>query len=95
MLDAAIEIYRRHGAGQWFIDPVEVDKVKTLAIAPRPVAYLDGLSAREVGALRLIARGLSSKEIGEAPVLSVRTVERHIANVYIKTNTHGLGPLAN
>jgi DNA-binding NarL/FixJ family response regulator len=44
---------------------------------------------REVEVLRLIAGGRSSREIGEELVLSVRTVERHIANIYIKTNTHG------
>lgn len=48
----------------------------------------DGLSPREVEVLRLIAHGLSSREIGEALVLSVRTVERHIANIYLKTDTH-------
>ena len=49
----------------------------------------DGLSAREVEVLRLIAAGKSSREVGEALVLSVRTVERHIANIYLKTDTHG------
>ena len=39
--------------------------------------------------LRLIAAGKSSREVGEALVLSVRTVERHIANIYLKTDTHG------
>ena len=38
---------------------------------------------------RLIVAGRSSREIGEDLVLSVRTVERHIANIYIKTDTHG------
>jgi pimeloyl-ACP methyl ester carboxylesterase/DNA-binding CsgD family transcriptional regulator len=48
-----------------------------------------GLSEREVDVLRLIVAGKSSREIGEALVLSVRTVERHIANIYTKTDTHG------
>jgi DNA-binding CsgD family transcriptional regulator len=58
------------------------------AEATRP-SYPDGLSPREAEVLRLIARGRSSKEIGEDLVLSTRTVERHIANIYIKTGTHG------
>jgi pimeloyl-ACP methyl ester carboxylesterase/DNA-binding CsgD family transcriptional regulator len=48
---------------------------------PRP----DGLTAREMEVLRLVASGRSSREIAEALVLSVRTVERHITNVYSKT----------
>ncbi len=88
-LDAAIEIYRRHGAGQPFIDRVEADRKRALGTAARPHAYPDSLTAREAEVLRLIAGGLSSKEIGQDLVLSVRTVERHIANIYIKTGTHG------
>jgi DNA-binding NarL/FixJ family response regulator len=52
--------------------------------APRP-SYPDCLSQREVEVLGLIAAGKSNREIAEALVLSVRTVERHIANIYGKT----------
>jgi pimeloyl-ACP methyl ester carboxylesterase/DNA-binding CsgD family transcriptional regulator len=48
---------------------------------PRP----DGLTAREMEVLRLVASGGSSRDIAEALVLSVRTVERHITNIYSKT----------
>jgi len=48
---------------------------------PRP----DGLTAREMEVLRLVASGCSSREISESLVLSVRTVERHITNIYSKT----------
>jgi DNA-binding CsgD family transcriptional regulator len=88
-LDAAIDIYRRHSAAQLLIDRVEADKKRVLGVAPLPPTHPDGLTEREVEVLRLIASGLSSKEIGDALVLSVRTVERHIANLYLKTNTHG------
>ena len=47
-------------------------------------AELAGLTARELEVLRLIARGRSNKEIGTQLVLSVRTVERHITNLYGK-----------
>jgi DNA-binding NarL/FixJ family response regulator len=55
----------------------------------RAIMGTDGLSPREVEILRLVAAGKSSREIGEDLVLSVRTVERHIANIYLKTETHG------
>jgi pimeloyl-ACP methyl ester carboxylesterase/DNA-binding CsgD family transcriptional regulator len=63
--------------------------------SPRSAAAADGLSPREVEVLRLVAAGRSSREIGEALVLSVRTVERHIANVYLKTETHGRAQVTN
>jgi len=48
-----------------------------------PVATF-GLSAREIDVLRLIANGGRNREIAEELFLSVRTVERHIANLYAK-----------
>jgi DNA-binding CsgD family transcriptional regulator len=48
----------------------------------------DGLSAREVEVLRLVAEGQSNRAIADELVLSIRTVERHIANIYAKTDTH-------
>lgn len=55
----------------------------------------DHLTPREAEVLRLIAAGKSGKEIGAELVLSVRTVERHIANIYVKTNLHGRVQVAN
>ena len=54
-----------------------------------PNARVGGLSAREAEVLRLVARGLSNGEIARELVLSVRTVERHVANVYLKIDASG------
>jgi non-specific serine/threonine protein kinase len=56
---------------------------------PTPIAdqregRADGLSAREAQILHLVAAGRSNREIAEALVLSVRTVETHVARVYGK-----------
>jgi DNA-binding CsgD family transcriptional regulator len=53
-----------------------------------PVAYPDGLTAREVDVLREVAAGRSNKEIAEALSISGRTVDRHIANLYMKIDAH-------
>ena len=49
--------------------------------------YPGGLTQREVEVLCLVASGMSSAEIAAELVLSRRTVERHISNIYHKTNT--------
>jgi LuxR family transcriptional regulator, maltose regulon positive regulatory protein len=54
-----------------------------------PEARAGGLSAREAEVLRLVARGLGNADIARELVLSVRTVERHVANVYLKIGASG------
>jgi DNA-binding CsgD family transcriptional regulator len=63
--------------------------------APESTPPAGGLTEREVEVLRLVAAGKSSREIGDELVLSVRTVERHIANIYLKTETHGRAQVTN
>ncbi|MDZ7801804.1 MAG: LuxR C-terminal-related transcriptional regulator [Trueperaceae bacterium] len=43
-----------------------------------------GLTARELEVLRLVAAGHSNKRIAGQLDLSVRTIERHLANVFAK-----------
>lgn len=51
--------------------------------------YPDDLTGREVEVLRLIAAGKSNQEIAQGLVLSLRTVERHISNIYQKIGATG------
>ncbi|MGD9890243.1 MAG: helix-turn-helix transcriptional regulator [Dehalococcoidia bacterium] len=55
----------------------------------RPAGGPDGLTEREVEVLRLVASGHTNREVADTLVLSVRTVERHIAHIYAKTNARG------
>jgi pimeloyl-ACP methyl ester carboxylesterase/DNA-binding CsgD family transcriptional regulator len=62
-----------------------------LSEAPPDSAMLSSaqLTPRESEILRLIARGCSNQQIADELVLSVRTVERHITNLYAKIGAHG------
>jgi ATP/maltotriose-dependent transcriptional regulator MalT len=53
------------------------------------VPQAHGLTAREVEVLRLLASGLSNQEIADRLVLSIRTVQRHVENIYAKTGARG------
>jgi len=46
--------------------------------------YPFGLTEREALVLRLLVEGKSNRELAEALVVSQKTVERHLANIYAK-----------
>ncbi|HEU4979694.1 MAG TPA: alpha/beta fold hydrolase [Solirubrobacterales bacterium] len=54
-----------------------------------PAMDLNELSPRELEVLEQVAAGLSNEEIAERLFLSVRTVERHLSNVYAKLRVSG------
>ena len=54
-----------------------------------PIASLslpDELSAREAQILRLVARGLTNREIGSTLFISEHTAAKHISNILTKTD---------
>lgn len=55
------------------------------APAPAPLPEAVPLTERELEILVLVARGLSNREMAEQLVLSPRTIERHLENLYRKT----------
>jgi DNA-binding NarL/FixJ family response regulator len=55
----------------------------------RPAVDLSGLSARELEVLECVAAGMTNAAIAERLSLSVRTVERHLSNVYAKLRVSG------
>ena len=69
-------------------------RIAVLAGTPRahsatPDTALDvGLTKREYEVLVLLAAGGTNTTVADALSLSLRTVERHIANLYAKTSTH-------
>jgi non-specific serine/threonine protein kinase len=65
----------------------EQDAPGQAASAAPPLAV--ALSRREREVLRLLADGRTNREIAEALVLSIRTVESHVFNTYAKIGARG------
>lgn len=76
--DKAVDAFRALGA------PAEARRA-ALVLEARPA----GLTPREVEVVRLVAQGSSNEQIAERLYLSVRTVERHLSNVYRKVGVEG------
>jgi putative nucleotidyltransferase with HDIG domain len=82
---AARELAAQGRAG--VLDPDAVSAVLAAAghvsAGPRPSRPAD-LTERQVEVLRLVARGLSNPEIARSLVISRRTAERHVQDIYAK-----------
>ncbi len=92
LLDAALQQFRTLGMEAWLKRTLEQQEQLALRRHPTSSAkqvYPDNLTAREVEVLRLLAEGKTNKEIAVALVVSVPTVQRHIANIYSKIGAHG------
>ncbi len=65
--------------------PTPAPTVPSSTPPAKPVAtYPDGLTAREVEVLRLLARGLTDAQIAEQLVIAPRTVNNHLTSIYSK-----------
>ena len=82
--EAAVRLRADADAGR--LDPDAVEAVLAAAghRASRRHSRPAGLSPREIEILRLVARGLSSREIADALVLSTKTVRNHTEHIYAK-----------
>jgi len=51
-----------------------------------PKEFYDGLTAREIEILRLLASGMANKQIAYRLKISEKTVRNHVSNMYEKLN---------
>ncbi len=83
--------------GAYFSDEVRTRIVVDASgakLAQKSKSRASTLTAREVEVLRYVARGLSKKEIAATMHLSVKTVDRHCANLMTKLDIHDRVDLA-
>lgn len=87
--------------GRTYLDPDIQQRLVTDAVsrhagaAPEhmadPATLPQGLTARELEVLQLIARGMSNSEIARTLVLSTATVKTHINHIFAKTGVRDRG----
>jgi HD-GYP domain-containing protein (c-di-GMP phosphodiesterase class II)/DNA-binding CsgD family transcriptional regulator len=85
--EAAVELREEVRAGRLEADAVDA----VLAVAGHDVGrrrdWPAGLTTREIDVLRLLARGLSSKQIATQLVITQKTARNHIEHIYAKIDT--------
>ena len=88
--DAVRQLRAAEALAAEIANPQRLAEVRAaLAETGEAVALPDGLTARQAEVLRLLASGLSNKEIAGQLYLSPATVERHLATVYRKLGVTG------
>jgi DNA-binding NarL/FixJ family response regulator len=73
--------------GESALDPAVAQKVVQQLTSGRPLggqSAVEALTEREIEVLRLAAKGLTNKAIGQELGISDRTVQGHLANIYGK-----------
>jgi len=81
--DDLIDAVRAVHEGKSVLDPVLARRV-LLDLGTPPAATMEALSEREMAVLRLAAQGLTNKAIGVTLDISDRTVQGHLAKIYMK-----------
>ena len=84
ILDEAVSIATELGMIP-LMDKADALQEQLAAVPVTSPAYPDGLTAREVEVLRLVAAGKSNQDIADALVITLRTAGNHVANILNKT----------
>jgi DNA-binding NarL/FixJ family response regulator len=93
-----LEAVRRTAAGEPVFTPglagLVLGEYRRMADAPAEGAEPPRLTERETDVLRLVAKGLTARQIAERLVLSHRTVENHVQSTLRKLQLHNRVELA-
>jgi DNA-binding NarL/FixJ family response regulator len=79
------------GRGEIALPPHIAGRALAALAQGEPVSddgLIEPLTEREVEVLRLLAQGLTNKDIAQTLILSVRTVEAHLRNIFGKLGVH-------
>ena len=86
LLDESLAISTELGM-RLLTERVGVLREQVESVPAKAPAYPDGLTAREVEVLRLVAAGKTNRDIAEELVISLNTVLRHVSNIFGKTGS--------
>jgi DNA-binding NarL/FixJ family response regulator len=88
--DTMLRAIRAVAHGESLLGPTIAQKVmRQFTASPvKQAALMDDLTPREMEVLKLIAAGMSNREIAEALVLSEKTVKNHINNIFSKLHIY-------
>ncbi len=87
--DELVRAVRAVSRGESALDPAVTAKVMSQIATGKPAGaqeVIESLTPRELDVLRLAAKGLTNRAIGQNLGISNRTVQGHLANIFGKLN---------
>jgi DNA-binding NarL/FixJ family response regulator len=87
--DELVRAVRTVYRGESALSPEIASKVVRQATSARPAGaagQVEPLTPREIDVVRLVAKGMTNREVGHELGISHRTVQGHLANIYGKLN---------
>jgi DNA-binding NarL/FixJ family response regulator len=93
-LRAALEVFDEVGAEPWAERARQELRASGETARKRDVSTTEELTPQELQTARLVAQGLSNREVAERLFVSPRTVEYHLSNAYQKLGLRSRGELA-
>ncbi len=91
--DELLTAIRSVHEGGVYLQPSLAKELVSDYLRTKKAAAYDGLTPREAEILRLIAEGLSTKQVAERLVIGVTTVQTHRAHLMEKLNLHSQADL--
>jgi DNA-binding NarL/FixJ family response regulator len=82
-LQELISAIKTIGEGSSYVDPRVAATLLRRRSVPH-IPYTNQLSPRETDIIRLIAQGLSNRDIGQRLLLSEKTVKNHVSRIFSK-----------
>jgi DNA-binding NarL/FixJ family response regulator len=91
-LETLLSAVRAAARGESWLSPAVASQVVRRAMQPasaqpKPSPQIDPLTPREIEVLRLLAQGLDNTSIARRLVVTTRTVQNHVSNIYSKLGT--------
>lgn len=84
-LEQLVQAINRLAAGETFFHPGLTERLlQTMPAAPSLAPMHEALTAREIDVLRLLAGGMSNREIAEILRAAEGTIKHHVSNVLAK-----------
>jgi DNA-binding CsgD family transcriptional regulator len=93
-LRAALEVFEDVGAGPMAERARQELRASGETARKRDVSTAENLTPQELQTARLVAQGLSNREVAERLFVSPRTVEYHLSNAYQKLGVRSRGELS-